>query len=745
VCHGGCCAAPEIVFGLLSPTWRLDPKAVTVIAPVWQAVKAIRSGRLQLDDWRNTACAIGAGRGRKVGPVAAALRGMQRLGLGDDITGWIGVPNAPHGWNPAEHTKAESLHVLLKAWRRAEYRDLAARRIGFAHLAGGVDEWATMRLLRGGVEGFPKLPPDAAGALRTVLAGNVVTERVAAHWTSRSMCPHCGVEVEDHEHRFWRCPRWDVVRAAALGAPVDSRAERATIDAGVATTGVLAAQPELIVLAEAASAEPMDLPAEGEVPWQHCEALRRKVWSDGSCLNPLDPLLARAAWGIRVQGIGEAVPVDLAGPVNGAQTAQRAEVAAALAAARAVNAPIELVSDSRWVVRSIAGLAAGASPAEWRHADLWALLVPYVRQGKVVARWTPAHKTADEYAQRGLLEEDRLGNEAADDNAKGAAGARLPPAAILQNRRHQLQALARAQRVIAFTELAALKANHGNGLDPAPRVRRRWADVRRGVRAARQAIARAGGTAAATNHEKPDGVIPPPLHALQRKGEILECTACRKSAGRPRWTALAYGLCGANSGGECWTWSRVPHQVSEGDGRLACTRCEGSVPVGRRASFDGKRCPAWKALPPAEHVQVPADWGAWILRVMGHKTAGANTGQGRRSGCSRNPVVDTVRATEARCAATPTMNAQALFAGAAWRSHVAAQGPGYAACIWCGAISKRWHTLQATPCSSWRNQLPPRAAVLVLLSDGISRAGGPPVRFAAALAARRGEVPRPPE
>jgi hypothetical protein len=45
VCHGGRRAAPEIVFGVLSPTWRLDPKAVTVIAPVWQAVKAIRGGR----------------------------------------------------------------------------------------------------------------------------------------------------------------------------------------------------------------------------------------------------------------------------------------------------------------------------------------------------------------------------------------------------------------------------------------------------------------------------------------------------------------------------------------------------------------------------------------------------------------------------------------------------------------------------------------------------------------------------
>jgi ribonuclease HI len=746
VCHGGCRAAPEIVFGLLSPTWRLDPKAMTVIAPIWQAVKAIRSGRLKVDEWRNTACAIGAGRGRRVGPVAAALRGMQRLRLGDDIVRWVGVQSSPHGWSPADHTKAESLDELLKAWRRAEYQELAARRNDFAHLAGGVDEWATMRLLRGGVKGIPKLPPDAAGALRTVLAGNVVTERVAAHWTSSSTCPHCGSEVEDHEHRFWRCPRWEGARTAALGAPDASRVVRAAIDDGVARTGVMAAQPELIALAEAAFAEPIHLPAEGELAGQAGGVLRRKVWSDGSCVHPLDPLLARAAWGIRVQGLGGSGPVNLAGPVDRAQTAQRAEVAAALAAARAINQTIELVSDSQWVVRSIAGLAAGASPTEWKHADLWIMLEPYVRQGKVVARWTPAHKTAEEYAQRGLLEEDRMGNEGADENAKAAATARLPPATVMEGRRGQLQTLAMAQRVIAFTELAALKANHGNGRDLAPRVKRRWADVRRGVRAARQANARAIAAAEAANHHsKPDGVIPPPLHTLQRKGEALQCTACGKTATRSRWTALAYGVCGANSNGENWTWRRVAHQASEADGRLACARCGGSVPLGRRESFDGRRCPAWKVDPPAGYAQEPPDWGAWFLRLMGHKTAGSHTGQGERHSCSWAPFDGPNGSAEMRQGPAPVARVQALFAGAAWQSHVAAQGPGYAACISCGATAKAWMTLQATSCAGWRDRLPPRAASLVLLCDSISRAGGPPVRFAAALAARRGEAPRPPE
>ena len=61
---------------------------------------------------------------------------------------------------------------------------------------------------------------------------------------------------------------------------------------------------------------------------------------------------------------------NLARPVGGAQTAQRAEVAAALAAIRAVNELVELISDSRWVVRGIATIAARANPCDWKHADL---------------------------------------------------------------------------------------------------------------------------------------------------------------------------------------------------------------------------------------------------------------------------------------------------------------------------------------------------------------------------------------
>ena len=102
VCRGGFRTAAEVVFGLLSPAWGLDPKAVAVIAPVLQAARAMRQGRFPGQLWRTTAGAVGAGCGRGFGPVAATLRNLALLGLGTDVERWTGVPAAPAGWRPAE-------------------------------------------------------------------------------------------------------------------------------------------------------------------------------------------------------------------------------------------------------------------------------------------------------------------------------------------------------------------------------------------------------------------------------------------------------------------------------------------------------------------------------------------------------------------------------------------------------------------------------------------------------------------
>eukprot|EP00974_Lingulodinium_polyedra_P081771 7917897-Lingulodinium_polyedra.AAC.1 len=67
------------------------------------------------------------------------------------------------------------------------------------------------------------------------------------------------------------------------------------------------------------------------------------AFSDGACDCPQDPLLARAAWAVRIPGVHGGC---WAGPADGAQTAQRGELAAAVAACLLVTQRLVLVTDS---------------------------------------------------------------------------------------------------------------------------------------------------------------------------------------------------------------------------------------------------------------------------------------------------------------------------------------------------------------------------------------------------------------
>jgi hypothetical protein len=270
----------------------------------------------------------------------------------------------------------------------------------------------------------------------------------------------------------------------------------------------------------------------------------------------------------------------------------------------------------------------------------------------------------------------------------------------VDRRTRQLQSLAEVQRVIAFTELAALKANHGNGATATPRVKRRWADVRRGVRAARRvssvttAVADTGANGA---QSRPSGELPSPLHELAIEGTTLKCSNCRKTADKTRRTALAYSRCPANLEGQQWEWKRVPHVVADGVEHISCSRCGGSVPMCRRAAFEGRRCPAWNLEPPGAGAVGP-DWGAWYFNVLGYKVAGKCAPQRGRT-APPNPAEV---AEEQAAPRNRTQDVLSIMTGKAWRPHTAACGPGHVACMSCGTSARSWATLQARPCTGWR-------------------------------------------
>eukprot|EP00974_Lingulodinium_polyedra_P007418 704775-Lingulodinium_polyedra.AAC.1 len=67
----------------------------------------------------------------------------------------------------------------------------------------------------------------------------------------------------------------------------------------------------------------------------------------------------------------------------------------------AVAGALLILTDSKYVRDGIVRLREGASPAEWKHADLWFRVRARVATGRVSVRWIPAHRTAEDYAARG--------------------------------------------------------------------------------------------------------------------------------------------------------------------------------------------------------------------------------------------------------------------------------------------------------------------------------------------------------
>ena len=256
--------------------------------------------------------------------------------------------------------------------------------------------------------------------------------------------------------------------------------------------------------------------------------------------SPPDPLLARAAWGLRCGGRGEP---NLVGPVEGPQTAQRAEVTAAVAAARATGAPVDLVTDSQYVANGCAKIAAGAEVHEWEHADLWRQLAGVVRSGRLRARWVPAHKTPAEARRLGVSERGRLGNAAADGNAGAFVASRDLPPETVRTRRRELELLEAAQRVLAAAQQAALAASQKL---PGRRGRRDWSRVRRGARA--RAVS------------APAGVVPASRAAPQ-------AARPRRHGGEAPVSSGA--MLAAFFAGRSW-W---PHSLAQGPGQVFCLRC----------------------------------------------------------------------------------------------------------------------------------------------------------------------------
>ena len=292
-------------------------------------------------------------------------------------------------------------------------------------------------------------------------------------------------------------------------------------------------------------------------------------------------------------------------------------------------------------------------------------------------------------------------------------------------------ALRAVQHVLAFVQLAVLKADRAHPPGQAPRVQRRW---RAGARARHAALALTApsvdATTVATAEALPPPSLPPlpaGLHELLVDGDSLRCRRCERAAASGRWHTLAYTPCPAgNAEGRHWTWRRVPHDVVIDAGRRQCTRCNGSIPVSRGASaFVGRRCPVWRLE--GQGVDGPLhDWGLEVARLLGVRAAGVRG------------VVDALGSPRPEPQPTAPPPVPSAGMGLAWRPHVAMHTAAGVTCLSCGRGAPKWQVLASRPCSGWAARLPPRARAAFLAGEP-QYAGGPPQCFDEALGKRLAE------
>jgi len=221
-------------------------------------------------------------------------------------------------------------------------------------------------------------------------------------------CLRCGARVDNTLHSCWTCPASEPART--IGRQALDLTDWTPAPCEV-MSGVILQDPEALDCFnnQVLKCVP-EFPSKNDLTfnelYRNTHVLQDDglsftlVGTDGSCIYPTFPLLARAGAGI-YWGSGHPLNAGVAVP-GGPQTAQHAELYGLYGAMQLAFDNTAVVTDSAFVADTFKQLlcAEGRLPdgyLKWAHADLWArvanlvVVLPY----KFRVYWSPGHKRAE--------------------------------------------------------------------------------------------------------------------------------------------------------------------------------------------------------------------------------------------------------------------------------------------------------------------------------------------------------------
>ena len=368
---------------------------------------------------------------------------------------------------------------------------------------------------------------------------------------------------------------------------------------------------------------PMDAALQGRLdaveracPEPPLQQLPAVVYTDGSAVDPTDPLLRRAAWAVTWPMGGVWQRVSAACP--GRQTVGRAELRAAVYAAEATGGNALVVSDSRYVVDGAAELRVGGGQhlLDGQDGDLWRRL----RACPPMTRWVPSHRTLAQAREQGLSLADWCGNKEADSAA--AAAAQICRDEASGARKRTLAALWACQAIMGRINAAAME--HGVRHRPRQPPKRKPRPVLH-HRPKRKAPVRPAVPQGDHDVEGIHRLTPQrgPVGAAEVTGRLaswrLACTRCGATAAKVRnWSSLLATPCDGNT-----TFRWECHDLAKRPGGWGCARCGLLADPAHRASAARARCPVpavqqhGEALEAGSHAYAAqraalARWKGWL-------------------------------------------------------------------------------------------------------------------------------------